>query len=38
MPERVRVGPFLYEVRVEDEAFEDETGGLLCGQANHNNG
>lgn len=39
MPESVRVGPFVYEVAVEDKPFvgSDETT-VLCGEADHNGG
>jgi hypothetical protein len=39
LPETVKVGPLRYQVNVEDDAFPDDTKtGMLCGQANHNDG
>lgn len=39
VPDAVVVGPFRYEVRVEDTPFPDDTHQtMLCGQADHNGG
>lgn len=39
LPERVKIGPYHYEVQIEDTPFVADDGqSVLCGEARHNDG